>query len=207
MPIIAGRASAAYGAGFAAITDLFPTSYDSIASTLVGAGGASNVTFSSIPQTYTHLQVRAFGRTDRPTYNVGSYSLIVNGDTGSNYSRHYIRSVPASPGTSVDAGGAGSVNYIDLGQFAGSTATSGIFGTGITDILDYTNTNKYKAVKHLGGVDTNGAASGVAGFVQMSSGAWINTNAITSLTFTPIEGASNFVQYTFFALYGIKGVA
>ena len=174
-----------------------------IASTTL-SGTATTITFSSIPSTFTHLQVRAYGRTDRPTYNVGSYSMTINGDTGSNYSRHYMRSVPASPGTSVDAGGGASVSFIDLGQFAGSTATSGIFGAGITDILDYTNTNKNKTVKHIGGVDTNGAASGVAGFVQMSSGAWLNTSAITSLTFYPIEGASNFVTGTRFDLYGIS---
>lgn len=181
------------------------TSYESIATVTVGAGGASTVSFSSIPSTFTHLQVRAFGRTDRPTYNVGSYSMTINGDTGSNYSRHYIRSVPASPGASVDAGGGASQTFIDLGQFAGSTATSGIFGIGITDILDYTNTNKNKTIKHIGAVDTNGAASGVAGFVQMSSGSWFNTSTVTSITFYPIEGASNFTQYTSFALYGIKG--
>jgi hypothetical protein len=167
------------------------------------ASSASIYTFSSIPQTFTHLQIRAFGRTDRPTYNVGSYSMTINGDTGNNYSRHYMRSVPASPGTSVDAGGGASVSFIDLGQFAGSTATSGILGCGITDILDYTNTNKNTTVRHIGGVETNGAASGVAGFVQMSSGAWFNTNAVTSLSFYPIEGASNFVAGTRFDLYGI----
>ena len=167
-------------------------------------GNAATVTFSSIPSTFTHLQVRAYGRTDRPTYNVGSYSMTINGDTGNNYSRHYLRSAPGSPSTGVESGGSGTVGYIDLGQFAGSTATSGIFGVGITDILDYTNTNKYKTVRHIGGVDTNGAASGVAGFLQMSSGAWLNTNAITSLTFYPIEGASNFVSGTRFDLYGIS---
>jgi hypothetical protein len=174
-----------------------------IASTTL-SGNATTVTFSSIPQTFTHLQVRAFGRTDRPTYNVGSYSMTVNGDTGSNYSRHYLRSAPASPSTGVESGGGASVTYIDLGQFAGSTATSGIFGAGITDILDYTNTNKYKTVRHIGGVDTNGAASSIAGFVQFASGAWLNTNTITSLTFYPIEGASNFVSGTRFDLYGIS---
>jgi hypothetical protein len=174
-----------------------------IASTTL-SGTATTVTFSSIPSTFTHLQVRAYGRTDRPTYNVGSYSMTINGDTGNSYSRHYMRSVPASPGTSVDGSGGASVTYIDLGQFAGSTATSGIFGVGITDILDYTNTNKYKTVRHIGGVDTNGAASGVAGFVQISSGTRLNTDAITSLTFYPIEGASNFVSGTRFDLYGIS---
>lgn len=167
------------------------------------SSSASIYTFSSIPQTFTHLQIRAFGRTDRPTYNVGSYSMIVNGDSGNSYSRHYLRSAPSSPSSSVESGGGASLTYIDLGQFAGSTATSGVFGIGITDILDYTNANKYKTVRHIGGVDTNGAVSGIAGFVQMSSGARLNTDAITSLSFYPIEGASNFTAGSRFDLYGI----
>ncbi len=199
MPVLGVVASSISG-------NLYLLSYDSIATVTVGSGGASSVSFSSIPQEYTHLQVRALGRTDRPTYNVGSFSLRINGDTGNTYSRHYLRQTPASPTTAVDAGGAGSVSFIDLGQFAGSTASSGIFGVGITDILDYRNTNKNKTIRHVGGVDTNGAASGVAGFVQVSSGAWHNTNAVTSLTLTPIEGASNFAEYTSFALYGIKEI-
>ena len=183
---------------------LSTNNFSSIATVTVGSGGASTITFSSILQTFTHLQVRAYGRTDRPTYNVGSYSMTINADAGNSYSRHYLRSAPSSPSSSVESGGGASVTYIDLGQFAGSTATSGIFGAGITDILDYTNTNKYKTVRHIGGVDTNGAASGIAGFIQISSGAWLNTNAITSLTFYPIEGASNFVSGTRFDLYGVK---
>ena len=57
--------------------------FESIAVATVDSGGASSVTFSNIPATYTHLQVRAVGRTDRPTYNVGSYSVTFTGDTGS----------------------------------------------------------------------------------------------------------------------------
>lgn len=34
------------------------TDYDSIATTTVGAGGAASITFSSIPSTYQHLQIR-----------------------------------------------------------------------------------------------------------------------------------------------------
>jgi hypothetical protein len=34
--------------------------FDSIATTTVGAGGASTITFSSIPSTYRHLQIRLF---------------------------------------------------------------------------------------------------------------------------------------------------
>ena len=42
------------GTGVAAST----SSYESIATTTVGAGGSSSISFTSIPSTYTHLQVR-----------------------------------------------------------------------------------------------------------------------------------------------------
>ena len=38
------------------------TSYESIATVTVGSGGAANVEFTSIPGTYTHLQIRMLGR-------------------------------------------------------------------------------------------------------------------------------------------------
>jgi hypothetical protein len=41
------------------------TSYESIAVSTVGSGGASSVSFTSIPGTYSHLQIRYLGRDNR----------------------------------------------------------------------------------------------------------------------------------------------
>ena len=62
----------------------FGSDFYQIATTTVGGGGTSSITFSSIPQTYTHLQIRLLGK-----YAVsGDTTLIrVNGDTGNNYTR------------------------------------------------------------------------------------------------------------------------
>ena len=66
-----------------------PKSYDSIATTTVGAGGASSVTFSSIPQTYTHLQLRYFGGNNANPGGSGFVSF--NGDTtDANYYDHVL---------------------------------------------------------------------------------------------------------------------
>ena len=62
----------------------------------------------------------------------------------------------------------------------------------------YKRQSKYKTQRTLGGYDNNGA-----GVVGLSSGVWMNTNAVTSITFVP-GGGTNFVQYSSFALYGIK---
>jgi hypothetical protein len=81
-----------------------------------------------------------------------------------------------------------------------STGGANVFGTFIIDILDYANTSKYKTQRGLGGADLNGS-----GYISFNSGNWRNTNAITSISLTPLYG-SQFAQYSSFALYGIKGV-
>ena len=72
------------------------------------------------------------------------------------------------------------------------------FTAGVIDILDYANTNKYKTLRTLNGGDANGS-----GNIQIESGSWRNTAAITSITLT--HNGSGFTQYSSFALYGIKG--
>ena len=44
-------------------------SYESIQTVTVGLGGAANVEFTSIPATYTHLQIRGISKTDRADDN------------------------------------------------------------------------------------------------------------------------------------------
>ena len=63
---------------------------ETIASTLVGAGGSSSITFSSIPQGYKHLQIRAITRDTFAGGNGNNMGIYVNADTGSNYAVHYM---------------------------------------------------------------------------------------------------------------------
>ena len=76
---------------------------------------------------------------------------------------------------------------------------SNAFAGSVTDILDYANTNKYKTVRHLGGLDVN--ASGDYR-ISLISGLWMSTAAITSITINPSN--NNFAQGATFALYGVK---
>jgi hypothetical protein len=66
--------------------------YDSIA-TATFTGSALSVTFSSIPSTYTHLQIRGLART--PSGN-DQIDLRFNGDSGNNYSMHGLSGDGAS---------------------------------------------------------------------------------------------------------------
>jgi hypothetical protein len=173
-------------------------SYESIATVTVGSGGAANVEFTSIPSTYSHLQVRVFAQTNRATFGRDMVKLNVNTDTGNNYSHHYI----LGDGGSAIAGAASTTNKIDLGEVG--TGVGSTFGIIILDLLDYTNTNKYKTIRSLFGGDHNGTIASFGGTVGLFSGLWQSTSAITSLKFAPVNGAQ-FNQYSHFALYGIKG--
>lgn len=172
------------------------TAYDPAATWLiqrqtVGAGGAASITFSSIPSTYKHLQIRMITR------NTSTGSLVYaqfNGDTATNYSYHSLFGDGASP----SAAGGATQAQLRVNQNPISTSLANTFAAGVTDILDYTNTSKNKTIRTMTGLDMNGSGS-----IYLYSGAWFNTAAVTSILVYP--AANTFAQYSTFALYGILG--
>lgn len=167
--------------------------YESISTVTVGSA-VSSISFTSIPSTYKHLQIRAIGRSSR-AQNSGYAVVRFNSDTGTNYSYHTLE----GDGSTPYSGGSASVAYPTLIAFPGSLRGANIFGAAVLDVLDYQNTNKNKTLRVLDGYDSNGG-----GFINFQSGAWYNTAAISSITITEFNG-QNFEQYSQFALYGIKG--
>jgi hypothetical protein len=174
--------------------------YESIATTVVGAGGAPSVTFSSIPSTYKHLQIRALGQSSRASFPDGYFTRVGNGsaDSGNNYSWHYLD----GDGSNAIASATTSTSAARIGSISGQSATS-MFTANVVDILDYANTNKYKTIRSLFGYDTNGNGS-VGQRVGIYSALWQSNSAINVITIFP-EVGPNFQQYSSFALYGIKG--
>ena len=171
-------------------TVIDPAAYVSIATQSYGAGGyGQSITFSSIPQTYKHLQLRI----NQSTNSGNNIRLQINGDTNANYSGHQL----TGDGGSVYSGYQ-SAAYGWL-YIAYSVGTQGTPHVAIMDLPDYTNTNKYKTVRTLEGNDINGAG----GWIGMWSGNWRNTAAVTSLTVYIPSGY--FTEYSTFSLYGIKG--
>lgn len=170
-------------------------SYESIQTYTVGSGGSSSITFSSIPSTYKHLQIRAITKTDGAG---NGYSMIAsaNGNTTTaDYHSHFM----LGDGSSASAAAyqvTGGVYLI--GTTTGAGSASQLFSPMVIDILDYASTNKNKTFRYLAGQDRNGAGS-----ITFGSGLWINTSAINSLNLSVNGG--NLVQYSSIALYGIKG--
>jgi len=190
MPIIASRASAAHGAGFSRVT--VPPyagpfgAYDALASVTVPSGGVASVNFAAIPTEYKHLQIRV----TQLNSTTASTILRINGDSGSNYSRHYLY----GSGSVAGSAGVGSQTGIPV-VYNESTTYAAV---GIIDILDYRSVIKNKTVRSLEGYDANGS-----GYLFFYSGSWMNSSsAITSLTLSPDGGTFN--QFSSFALYGVK---
>lgn len=162
--------------------------YESISTVTVGSGGASSISFSSIPSTYKHLQVRILGKATASAY----LKITFNG-ASTNFDSHYLDANGSSVSSGFDAATSFISNY---GAIANTTAN--VFGVAVIDLLDYANTNKYKTMRSLSGTDYNGS-----GGVDFTSGLWQSTSAISQIDFTLNTG--NFAQYSSFALYGIKG--
>jgi hypothetical protein len=174
--------------------------YDSIATTTLSTATAS-IDFTSIPATYTHLQIRGIVKLSRTT---GNENLVAefNADTGTNYSWHQL----IGNGAAASANAGATQSYMYLSETIGSwTNAANMFSANVIDILDYANTNKYKTIRTLEGGDQNGnaAPNGDTGKIVFSSGSWRNTNAVTSIKIYPTSGTIS--QYSQFALYGIKG--
>ena len=158
-------------------------SYDAIGVVDVGSTSVASIEFTSIPQGYKHLQIRVLQMTSGTT----NPKFRVNGDSASNYNMHSIYNT--NPGAAAYVEATTGISYC----YNETTAP----GVSIIDLLDYSNTSKNKTFRMMTGYDNNGA-----GYLFYRSGLWRSTNAVTSLTFN--ADSSNFLQYSQFALYGVK---
>lgn len=182
----AGAALRDYGFGAGGA----PATFELISTQILGSNAAS-VTFSAIPATYTHLQLRYVAQT---VTNASVLRARFNSDaTAANYSRHYL----IGDGTSASSSATASNGWLDIGPLEIGT---NLFTAGVVDILDYANTNKNKTVRAFAG--RRGTANPQ---IQLSSGVWASTAAITSVTLSEAFFSQNLITGSRFSLYGIKG--
>jgi hypothetical protein len=160
-------------------------SYESIA-TVTGTTGT--ISFTSIPSTYKHLQIRmsAIGSTAADVY------IRFNSDSATNYFCHQMR----GGGSVAQAYAYTTQNQMVITSNIGTSSTYA--SAAVCDILDYGNTNKNKTIRSLTGYDTNGGGEAI-----FWSGAWNSTSAVTRIDLTMSTGTFNSTSH--FALYGIKG--
>jgi hypothetical protein len=169
--------------------------YESIA-TVTATGSETSINFTSIPSTYSNLQVRINARQSSGTLTVPVIKMRFNGDTtAANYTYHIL----SGNGSAISSSGFTSMGEIQLYAIAGNSSTASMFGSGITDIIDYASTSKNKTVRSMGGTDQNGS-----GLSQLISNAWLQTTAITSIEIYGSQ-TNSFASGSVFSLYGIKG--
>jgi hypothetical protein len=188
MPILGTIASSLRGAAGGA--------YESIA-TILPTGSTYGLSFTSIPSTYEHLQVRAFFRETSGTTGNSEWYLRFNGNTtGANYWKYRWY----ANGTSY-TGSAGAVSSEGIwGTPSVRNGATDKWGCFIIDIHDYAgSTNKSARVFGMGWNDTNTISLGNA------AGPFTSTSAISSIEIGGNQG--NFASGSVFALYGIKGSA
>ena len=155
---------------------------------VVGAAGASSVTFNSIPQTgYTDLVIRS---SIRATGATSGGFLTFNGST-SGYSEKLLYGTGSVTGSASNSG----AGLVWVFENVPSTYTANTFSNGEIYIPNYTSAN-YKSMS-VDNVQENNATTSDQYLV---AGLWSNTAAITSIN---IASSSSFAQYSSFYLYGV----
>lgn len=163
--------------------------YELISTSLVTGSSVASVTFSSLntaAAAYKHLQLRIVA--SPVTAGVTMWTQF-NGDTASNYNYHFV----VGQGGSAYVGSGGNSSGTLIGGIAGWNNTS--FMSSIFDILEFSNTTKNKTTRALSGQAT--------GEVELCSGLWRSTSAITSATI--YFGGTNIAVGSRLSLYGLKG--
>lgn len=169
-----------------------PPAYEQI-STVIGNASFGTFTFSSIPQTYKHLEIRA---SSRHATTVGTYGFLLqfNGlTTPNNYHIHTLFNSSASASNN-------SPSMQMLNASTNPNIPANHFSNAVVTIPDYSLTTKRKTGFYLGGFAGNGDTRVVA----ESFLANFNNDAITSIRVFTSAGDA-FVSGARFTLYGIKG--
>lgn len=174
-------------------TAYIPSDEDILAEEVLPSSQAT-VTFSNLGTLaagYQHLQIRATARTDRSGSNVDMLNMTFNSVTSGSYKSHSF----VGTGSIVDVPQTSNSNTYMYGfRASAATATSDSFGAGVIDILDAFETSKYTTVRGLGGTDTQ---------LWFTSGLFMSTNAVDSITLDPDAG-SNILTGSRFTLIGLK---
>jgi hypothetical protein len=165
--------------------------YTLIASVTVGSGGAASMDFTSIPQTYTDLQILVSTR--KATSGSTDLGITFNGVTSGYYYRHL-----KGNGATVSSGlGSNSSYYYIEDVVPGSDYTANTFGSATIYIPNYTSSNA-KSMSTDGVSENNSTTA----FTNLNAGLTNATAAITSIGIK--SGTGSLAQYSTAYLYGIS---
>lgn len=164
-----------------------PDTYTLLQKVVVGAAGASSVSFTNIPQSYTDLKIVLSTRSTDGVI-ADNMQISMNGSSTGFTGRYVFTSAVSSPTSGTDTTPAGAYN--------GASATGSTFSNVEVYVPNYTaNQNKSFSVDSV--AENNAATANL----YIDAKLWSNTAAITSVTFAPTAGS--FVQHSSFYLYGV----
>jgi len=183
-PLITTKASAS-AQGYGLFSPALVTGNFQSIQTVTLTTSATTVSLSSIPSTFTHLQIR------------GLLKLAESG-TSDNWATFTANGI--STNAHQLQGSGSSVAGSNLNPWLFDAPQSGVtpYLAFILNIIDYSNTNKNKTWRSLNGFDNNGS-----GYVNFTSGFSVDLTAISSVTFGSRSG-SGLAAGSTFALYGVK---
>ena len=160
----------------------------------------SSVTFSSIPATYEHLQLRGTASTDYSGSDVATLGIGLNGNTSANYAYHLLLARESSAVGSMATGN----TKIPWPRFGCASCDSANFGAGCADILDYANTNKLTTVYLSAGINAPEVGVATDQVVCFGSGLLAGTTAAISIVTVTDWFGGNITRGSEFTLYGIQ---
>lgn len=166
-----------------------------ISAVTVGAGGASQIDFTAIPQTYSDLVIQLSYRGT----GAGNNLLLLNANniTTNSYTTQAARGESSWSGMTQTSIGVSS-SFV-AGFTGGSNLTANVFSSARIDLPDYTSSVD-KAFFSEYVKETNDAS---AYELSISSGSLTMTSAITSIRLTLLLNGATFAQYTTAYLYGV----
>ena len=160
--------------------------YTLISSVTVGAGGASSIDFTSIPSTYTDLQIVLSGRSTTTT----DYCEVRFNGSSAGLSGKYVYSNGSS---------AASASYQPFIYINSSANTADIFNNSSVYVPNYAG-SAYKSVS----IDSVYENNSTTAYIEFQAGLWSNTSAINQVTLVCTGASQNFAQYSTAYLYGIS---
>jgi len=161
--------------------------YELIASSTVGSGGAASIDFTSIPSTYTDLVVKFSVRNSAgATWG----TLTLNGSS-SNWSLKNLYGDGSSTGSQSQTVNTFTVMQNNTGDTANTFTNSEFY------IPNYAGSN-YKSISYEQTRENNATAA----YIYLHALLWSDTAAINQVTLNAIT--NNFAQYSTAYLYGVK---
>ena len=169
-------------------------SYESIAS-FTATQNTTTISFTSIPATYKHLEVRYVARRTGGAGSFSDLALRMNSVSSNSYDYQYIY---AENGGTPSHYGQFGVDRLTAGMVTAPSSPANYFAAGYTIIPEYASTNREKTIQFFCGQQTQTSDKN-ATYLGVSN--YRSTSAVNRLDFYT---GGDFIAGTTFSLYGIK---